>query len=84
MLCKLQVGTVLDRQSAKDAVNLGAKFILSPAMVKVSLKSCSIYLNQKQLLCELVVVKRNFSQVSFFEECRSSSYLPTCDGGREF
>lgn len=28
------VGTVLDRQNAKDAVNLGAKFLLSPAMVK--------------------------------------------------
>ncbi|KAL8493526.1 hypothetical protein ACS0TY_024650 [Phlomoides rotata] len=28
------VGTVLDRRSAKDALRLGAKFLMSPAMVK--------------------------------------------------
>ncbi|XP_057785292.1 uncharacterized protein LOC131002840, partial [Salvia miltiorrhiza] len=28
------VGTVLDRRDAKEAVNLGAKFLMSPAMVK--------------------------------------------------
>lgn len=33
-LASIGVGTVLDRQNAKDAVNLGAKFLLSPAMVK--------------------------------------------------
>lgn len=35
LLLELQVGTVLDRRDAKEAVDLGAKFLMSPAMVKV-------------------------------------------------
>jgi 2-keto-3-deoxy-6-phosphogluconate aldolase len=31
----LQVGTVLNVEDAKSAINVGAKFLMSPAMVKV-------------------------------------------------
>jgi 2-keto-3-deoxy-6-phosphogluconate aldolase len=31
----LQVGTVLNVEDAKSAINAGAKFLMSPAMVKV-------------------------------------------------
>lgn len=31
----LQVGTVLNKQDARDAVRAGAKFLMSPAIVKV-------------------------------------------------
>ena len=36
-LSTLQVGTVLNVEDAKKAVGAGAKFLMSPAMVKVSL-----------------------------------------------
>lgn len=36
-LSTLQVGTVLSVEDAKKAVGAGAKFLMSPAMVKVSL-----------------------------------------------
>lgn len=40
MLCALQVGTVLNVEDAKRAMIAGAKFLMSPAMVKVSIEKC--------------------------------------------
>lgn len=39
ILSIFQVGTVLNAKDAKSAVNAGAKFLMSPAIVKVYFRS---------------------------------------------
>jgi 2-keto-3-deoxy-6-phosphogluconate aldolase len=38
----LQVGTVLNVEDAKSAINSGAKFLMSPAMVKVCILDSAV------------------------------------------
>lgn len=38
----LQVGTVLNAEDAKSAINAGAKFLMSPAMVKVCILDSAV------------------------------------------